>query len=163
MSGEVSITFDDGLVSVSSLAFPNMERYGMSGTAFVISDLIGRECLGHPVMNEEMLIDLSSNGWETGSHTRTHPHLVGLSTERLSGHVRNPQSFGIADLKDGKIVRLVEKPKEPPSDLALVGIYLFRKPIFEAISRVQPSWRNELEITDAIQTLLNDGIEVSVL
>jgi glucose-1-phosphate thymidylyltransferase len=75
-------------------------------------------------------------------------------------HVRNPQSFGIADLKDGKIIRLIEKPKDPLSDLALVGIYMFRKQIFDAIRRLQPSWRSELEITDAIQTLLDDGLEV---
>jgi glucose-1-phosphate thymidylyltransferase len=75
-------------------------------------------------------------------------------------HVRNPQSFGIADLKDGKIVRLVEKPKDSPSDLALVGIYFFRKQVFDAVRRLHPSWRNELEITDAVQTLLDDGLEV---
>jgi glucose-1-phosphate thymidylyltransferase len=75
-------------------------------------------------------------------------------------HVRNPQSFGIADLKNGRIVCLVEKPNDPPSDLALVGIYLFRKQVFDAIRRLQPSWRNEREITDAIQALLDGGLEV---
>jgi len=75
-------------------------------------------------------------------------------------HVSNPQSYGIAELKDGKILRLIEKPKDPPSDLALVGIYLFRKQVFDAIRRLKPSWRNELEITDAIQGLLDEGLEV---
>jgi len=75
-------------------------------------------------------------------------------------HVPNPQSYGIAELKDNKILRLIEKPKNPQSDLALVGIYLFRKQVFDAIRQLKPSWRNELEITDAIQTLLDQGLEV---
>ena len=74
--------------------------------------------------------------------------------------VSNPSSFGVADLKDGKIERLIEKPKDAPSSFVLVGIYLFRKQVFDAIPGLKPSWRNELEITDAIQSLLESGLEV---
>lgn len=77
------------------------------------------------------------------------------------GEVTDPSRFGIAELNpDQSIARVVEKPKEPKSNLAISGVYLFRKSIFDAISRIQPSWRNELEITDAIQTLVNDGKRV---
>jgi len=75
--------------------------------------------------------------------------------------VREPQRFGVAELDaQGNVLRLVEKPKEPKSDLALVGIYLLRDNIFPIIRGLKPSWRNELEITDALEALRAQGGKV---
>jgi len=74
--------------------------------------------------------------------------------------VDNPSRFGIADVENEKILKITEKPKEPTSNLAVTGIYLLTPLIFEVIDNLKPSWRNELEITDALDNLLkqNDNI-----
>lgn len=77
--------------------------------------------------------------------------------------VQNPQDFGVVIIKEGEIVKLVEKPKKPKSNLALVGVYIFNHHIFEAVKNLKPSWRGEYEITDAINWLLNNKYKVNYL
>jgi len=78
----------------------------------------------------------------------------------LLTRVPDPQMFGVAQLENGRVIRLVEKPKEPIGDLALVGVYMFGPEVFESVNRISPSFRNELEITDAIQDLIDRGLTV---
>ena len=74
--------------------------------------------------------------------------------------VSNPTQFGIADVKDGIIKKIMEKPKDPPTNFAVTGIYFLTPIIFDIIDRLKPSWRNEYEITDALQMLLEENYKI---
>lgn len=75
--------------------------------------------------------------------------------------VDNPSRFGIAEIRDGVIVQIIEKPKNTPSNLAVTGIYFLTSKIFDVIERLKPSWRNELEITDALHMLLKENNKIT--
>ena len=122
--------------------------------------LISREFLG----DDDFVMYLGDNLLEHGvrdfveEFTRDRDD---AAAQILLRQVPDPQRFGVAALNEaGEVVRLVEKPAEPPSDLALVGVYLFDARIHQAVSEIRPSARGELEITDAIQWLIDHGHKV---
>lgn len=131
--------------------------------------LIAREFLG----DDDFVMYLGDNMLEQNlvgfvaefESRRSHPELGAtgqLVAQILLTRVDDPSSFGVAEVAaDGSVVALVEKPEVPPSDLALVGVYLFDPTIHEAVAAIDPSPRGELEITDAIQWLIDQGHEVA--
>ena len=130
--------------------------------------LIAREFLG----DDDFVMYLGDNllrqgiaefveRFEEDRHQSAAPGSTIPSAQILLARVSDPQRFGVAEIgPDGEVLHLVEKPENPPSDLALVGVYLFDPSIHEAVATIAPSPRGELEITDAIQWLIDTGHRV---
>lgn len=120
--------------------------------------LIAQDFLG----DEDFIMYLGDNiikggiTWHAEKFRTLAPDSLVLLTQ-----VEEPQRFGVAEFDEtGRVKRLIEKPKVPPSNFALAGIYFFKPIIIEACKSISPSWRNELEITDAIQWLIDNGCRV---
>ncbi|MBI2058401.1 MAG: glucose-1-phosphate thymidylyltransferase [Nitrospirae bacterium] len=104
-------------------------------------------------LGDNLLLEGIKKWADLYSQDNAHSHILLVK-------VPNPSSFGVAEVKDGRVVKLVEKPKQPKSDLALVGVYFFDHHVFEAVDQLKPSARGELEITDAIQWLVDHDFKV---
>jgi glucose-1-phosphate thymidylyltransferase len=112
--------------------------------------------VAQPFLGEERFVMfLGDNVIQGGISTLIRQFAEGdWNSQIVLTRIEHPEQYGVAELgDDGRIIRLVEKPKVPPSDLALVGIYMFDHHVFQAVDAIKPSWRGELEITDAIQWL----------
>jgi glucose-1-phosphate thymidylyltransferase len=141
--GEVQITY-----------IPQESPDGLAHAVKISEDFLGEDSfvmfLGDNVLQggiSDLIRDFENNDW---------------NSQIVLREVENPQAFGVAALRDdGTVDYLVEKPKNPPSNLALVGIYMFDNNIFKAVHAIEPSARGELEITDAIQWLIDNDYTVS--
>ncbi len=152
--GEVKAKTGDGSKFGANITYiPQAEPLGLAHAVKVAQPFLGESpfvmYLGDNLVESQL--DLFIDKFKTN-------HLDALT---LLCEVENPTAFGVAKVDDkGKVLQLIEKPKNPPSNLALVGVYLFSPSIHDAIAKIKPSPRGELEITDAIQYLID--VEKSV-
>ena len=128
------------------------EPKGLAHAAWVAKDFIGDDSFLMYLGDNMLMEDLTAFVKEFEREN--------LDASILLTPVEDPRRFGVAVLENGKIVKVVEKPKEPPSNLAIIGVYLFKPVVFEGIENIKPSWRGELEITDAIGWLIENGYNV---
>lgn len=150
--GEIKKALGDGSKFGAKLTYIPQDR--PAGLAHAVAT--AREFLGH----SDFVMYLGDNliGMKIADMVEQFRTDSALSASVMLKEVPNPSSFGVAEIDSaGNVVALVEKPKQPKSNLALVGIYLFRPSIFDAIAQIKPSARGELEITDAISKLIELG------
>lgn len=132
-----------------------IEQKEALGLAHAVS--VARDFLGE----EKFLMYLGDNLLKNGVEKYADKFIKGnYNAFVLLTEVDNPRQFGVAELKEGRVVRVVEKPKEPVSNLALIGVYFFDKNVHQAVKSINLSARGELEITDAIQWMIDKGYKV---
>ncbi len=169
-AGEVRAAVGDGSawgLSVTYLA--QAAPLGLAHCVLIARDFLGDDdlvmYLGDNVVQQDLGVLVRRFETDKERARRPTPSDVtppAPAAQILLARVPDPQRFGVAELgPDGRVVRLVEKPVDPPSDLALVGVYLFDPRIHDAVAAISPSARGELEITDAIQWLIDHGHRVS--
>src|SRR5712691_4998517 len=142
---------------------PQEAPLGLAHCVLIARDFLGDDdfvmYLGDNILEEDLaeFVERFEQDRERATAERREP----ASAQILLAHVDDPRQFGVAEVDGtGAIVRLVEKPAEPPSDLALVGVYLIYRQVHDAVRSIRTSGRGELEITDAIQWLIDQGHRV---
>jgi glucose-1-phosphate thymidylyltransferase len=143
----------------------NGERFGVKLTYIVQDEPVG---LAHAVLTAEPFLGdspfvmyLGDNLLQGGIRDLVSAFRAGRPDALiLLTPVADPESYGVAELRDGQVVKLVEKPANPQTNLALVGVYMFTSSVHRAARAIEPSRRGELEITDAIQHLVSEGMRV---
>jgi glucose-1-phosphate thymidylyltransferase len=156
---EVMAALGDGSRWGAQITFiPQDAPLGLAHCVLIAEDFLGDDdfvmYLGDNLLEQDLGAFVAA--FEAARTTANPP-----SAQILLKRVPDPHRFGIAELDDaGNVVHLVEKPADPPSDLALVGVYLFDRTIQDAVRAIEPSPRGELEITDGIQWLVDNGFRV---
>ncbi len=119
--------------------------------------LCAREFLG----DDAFVLYLGDNILMGGIHGLVESFLTsGAAAGVVTRSVSDPRAFGVAEFRDGRLIRVVEKPEVPPTDLAVIGVYAFTSAVFDVIVQQRPSGRGELEIADTINGLLAAGLLV---
>lgn len=151
---------DGGAFGAKFTFIPQDEPLGLAHCVLIAKDFLGDDdfvmYLGDNLLEQDLAAFV-----EAFEAARSDGGDSAPSAQILLKEVDDPHRFGIATLDaDGNVVGLVEKPDDPPSNLALVGVYLFDRSIHEAVASIEPSARGELEITDAISWLIDNGHRV---
>ncbi|HET9730456.1 MAG TPA: glucose-1-phosphate thymidylyltransferase [Acidimicrobiia bacterium] len=161
---EIEAAVGDGsALGVKVTYIRQVEPLGLAHCVLIAEDFLGTDdfvmYLGDNMLEQDLKSFVDRFEAERSRQLQLDdPHAISPVAQILLAHVDDPRQFGVVELDAmDRVIRLIEKPVDPPSDLALVGVYIFDKTVHEAVRAIKPSSRGELEITDAIQWLLEQG------